>query len=141
MRERIRFFKVNERSVESFLTDLAVDGCVATSTQEQAFYSLLFFFEHVLGRDVRNINAIRSDRRKLVPTVIAESEVAAVLESMKGVHLLLAQLLYGTGMKIGECLRLRVMDLDLERMRIRVWNSKGNKSRFVPLPKRLGPAF
>ena len=112
------FESATERDVESFLTDLAVDGGVAASTQEQAFFALLFFFEHVLKREFRNINAMRSDRRKLVPTVMSEPEVAAVFENMTGVYQLMAQLLYGSGMRIGECLRLRVMDIDFDQKRM-----------------------
>ena len=128
------FEDVDEKNVESFLTDLAVDGGVAAATQEQAFYALVFFFEHVLRKDVRGINALRSDKRKLVPTVMTKKEVSNVLLNLDGPYLLMAQLLYGTGMRIGECLRLRVMDIDFGNQRIRVWNSKGSKSRFVPLP-------
>ena len=133
------FEDVDEKNVESFLTDLAVDGGVAAATQEQAFYALVFFFEHVLRKDVRGINALRSDKRKLVPTVMTKDEVGNVLSNLDGPYLLMAQLLYGTGMRIGECLRLRVMDIDFGNQRIRVWNSKGSKSRFVPLPARAVP--
>ena len=133
------FNNINKEDVQAFLTDLAVDGCVASSTQDQAYFGLLFFFEHVLKKDIRGIDAIRSDRKKLVPTVMSKREVTGVLSEMKGTYSLMAQLLYGTGMRISECLRLRVLDVDFDQSRIRVWNSKGSKSRFVPLPKSLVP--
>ena len=133
------FEAVGSRDVESFLTDLAVDGGVAASTQEQAFYGLLFLFEHVLKVDIRDVNAMRSDRPKLVPTVLSKNEIARVLPRLTGVYALMAQLLYGCGIRISECLRLRVMDFDFDQMQIRIYNSKGNKSRFVPLPRYLVP--
>ena len=133
------FDDLGATDVESFLTDLAVDGGVAAATQEQAFYGLLFLFEQVLKKDIRSVNAMRSDKPKLVPTVMSKPEVLRALLVMKGVYLLIAQLLYGTGMRISECLRLRVMDIDFDLLQIRVWNSKGNKSRYVPLPRHLVP--
>ncbi len=133
------FERIGSTDVESFLTDLAVDGGVAASTQEQAFYGLLFLFEHVLKVDIRGINAMRSDKPKLVPTVLSKQEVARVLPAMTGVYALMASLLYGCGMRISECLRLRVMDIDFDQMQIRISNSKGNKSRYVPLPRYLVP--
>jgi len=133
------FEKIGSSDVESFLTDLAVDGGVAAATQEQAFYGLLFLFEHVLKVDIRGINAMRSDKPKLVPTVLSKQEVARVLPALTGVYALMAALLYGCGMRISECLRLRVMDIDFDQMQIRIHNSKGNKSRYAPLPRYLVP--
>ena len=133
------FDAIGSADVEAFLTDLAVDGGVAASTQDQAFYGLLFLFEHVLKVDLRGINAMRSDKPKLVPTVLSKQEVARLLPAMTGVYSLMAQLLYGCGMRISECLRIRVMDIDFDQMQLRVYNSKGNKSRFVPLPRYLVP--
>ena len=86
-------------------------------------------FEHVLQKDVRGVNAMRSDKKRLVPTVMSKPEVSRVFPVMTGMYLLIAQLLYGCGMRISECLRLRVMDIDFDQLQIRVWNSKGNKSR------------
>ena len=129
------FDDVTGADVESHLTDLAVDGNVAISTQDQAFYALLFLFTHVFHRDIGRIEAIRSNRGKQIPTVMSTSEVAGVLSHLRGVHLLIAQLLYGCGMRISEALRLRVKDIDFDRMLIEVHNSKGGKSRFVPLPQ------
>ena len=131
----VDFEDLGAKDIESFLTDLAVDGNVSASTQSQAFYGLLFLFTHVLKKDVQGIDAIRATKPKLVPTVMSQREVAAVLGEMRGVYSLISKLLYGSGMRISECLRLRVMDIDFDLMQIRVYGSKGKKSRYVPLPK------
>ena len=133
------FQTIGSADVEAFLTDLAVDGGVAASTQEQAFYALLFLFQNVLKKEIRGIHALRSDKPRLVPTVFSKSEVPRLLTEMKGVYRLMAELMYGGGLRIGECLRLRVMDFDFDQMLVRVCCSKGNKSRFVPLPEYLVP--
>lgn len=128
------FSAIGPTDVEAFLTDLAVDGNVSPSTQDQAFYALLFLFEHVLKRDLGSVNAIRSGKPKRIPSVLSEPEVTALLGHLSGVHLLIAQLLYGCGLRIGECLRLRVKDIRFDLMRIEIHDSKGGKSRLVPLP-------
>lgn len=128
------FSEIGPTDVEAFLTDLAVDGNVSPSTQDQAFYALLFLFEHVLKRDLGSVNAIRSGKPKRIPSVLSEPEVTALLGHLSGVHLLIAQLLYGCGLRIGECLRLRVKDIRFDLMRIEIHDSKGGKSRLVPLP-------
>ena len=133
------FDPMQSLDVESFLTDLAVDGNVAANTQEQAYFGLLFLFDHVLKKDIRGVNALRSDKPKLVPTVLSPNEVSLLLGTMNGTYLLMGQLLYGCGIRISECLRLRVMDIDFDRKRIRIFNSKGSKSRYVPLPNKLVP--
>ncbi len=131
------FADIGPADVESYLTDLAVDGDVAASTQDQAFYSFLFLFEHVLKRDLGAVNALRSGKPKRIPSVLSEAEVTGVLGHLGGIHLLISQLLYGCGMRIGECLRLRVKDIRFDLMQIEVHDSKGGKSRLVPLPIRL----
>jgi len=131
------FADIGPADVESYLTDLAVDGDVAASTQDQAFYSFLFLFEHVLKRDLGAVNALRSGKPKRIPSVLSEAEVTGVLGHLGGTHLLISQLLYGCGMRIGECLRLRVKDIRFDLMQIEVHDSKGGKSRLVPLPIRL----
>lgn len=131
------FESIGESEVQNFLTDLAVDGGVAGSTQEQAFFALLLLYKDTLERPLEKINAIRADKPTLVPTVMSREEVQTVFDGLRGDYQLIAQLLYGTGMRISECLRLRMMDFDFERSLIRVFKSKGNKSRLVPLPRSL----
>ena len=93
--------------------------------------------EQVLKRPLGAIDALRASKPVLVPTVMSKPEVSRVLAALSGIYLLIAQLLYGCGMRISECLRLRVLDIDFDLMRIRIYNSKGSKSRLVPLPKQL----
>ncbi len=131
------FARVGTRDVEAYLTDLAVDGDVAASTQNQAFHAVLKFFELVLKRDVGTVNALRSTKGPRLPSVLSEKEVRAVLDELTGIHLLIGQLLYGCGMRIKECLRLRVKDINFEQGWIEVHRSKGDKSRFVPLPQSV----
>tara|TARA_R110002049_G_scaffold47902_3_gene138505 strand:- start:19471 stop:21141 length:1671 start_codon:yes stop_codon:yes gene_type:complete len=131
------FASIGGRDVEAHLTDLAVDGDVAPSTQNQAFYALLFLFEHVFKRDFGKINAIRSTKGPRIPSVMSQREVRLVLGQLTGVYALIGQLLYGCGMRISESLRLRVKDVDFDMMYIEVHRSKGDKSRLVPLPKHL----
>ena len=119
------------------MTDLAVDGDVAPSTQNQSFYALQYFFENVLKRHLGDIDATRSTKAKRIPTVMSKSEVGRVLSFLSGIYLLIGQLLYGCGMRISECLRLRVKDIDFDQMLIEIHNSKGDKSRFVPLPRQM----
>lgn len=133
----VDFEGIGGPDVEAHLTDLAVDGDVAPSTQNQAFHALLFLFEHVLKRDFGKINALRSTKAPRIPSVMSKSEVTQVLSRLRGTYSLIGQLLYGCGMRISECLRLRVKDVDFDRMLIAIHHSKGDKSRLVPLPRKL----
>ncbi|WP_233215835.1 integron integrase [Rhodopirellula bahusiensis] len=129
------FDQISAADIEDHLTNLAVDGDVAVSTQNRAFYALLYLFEHVLKRKMGEVNAIRASKGKQVPTVLSELEIGTIFSRLKGVHLVIAQLLYGSGMRISEALRLRMKDLDFDRRVIEVHNSKGDKSRLVPMPE------
>ena len=131
-------YKTVQRSdVESFLTDLVVDGNVAASTQDQAFFSLSFFFEHVLKQPMHDLHSIRSLKPKLRPTVMSKDEVRRVFDELSGTYELVTKLMYGTGMRISEVLRLRMKDLDFDQRQIAIHNSKGSKSRLVPMPETL----
>ena len=93
------FQGIGAAEVEAHLTDLAVDGDVAPSTQNRAYYALQYLFEHVLKRDFGEINALRSTKAPRIPTVISKSEVIRVLSFLTGIYLLIGQLLYGCGMR------------------------------------------
>jgi integron integrase len=127
--------------VEAFLSDLAVNGRVAASTQNQALSALLFLYREVL--EVRlpwldNITRAKPSQR--LPVVLTPAEVRAVLERMDGVHGLMARLLYGTGMRLMECVRLRVKDVDFGRNEVLIRDGKGAKDRVTMLPAALaGP--
>ncbi|MCO8123879.1 integron integrase [Stieleria sp. TO1_6] len=131
------FANIDGGDVESHLTDLAVDGNVAPSTQNQAFHALLFLFEHVLNRDIGRIQAIRASKGKQIPTVMSVNEIESIFGNLRGVYLVIAKLLYGCGLRISEALRLRVKDIDFDNLLIEIHQSKGGKSRIVPLPKDL----
>jgi integron integrase len=122
-------------NVEAFLTHLAVVGKVSASTQNQALSALLFLYKDVLLIDLPWLdNVIRAKRPQRLPVVLSRNEVREVLVRMKGIYSLLANLLYGTGMRIMECVRLRVMDVDFDRYEILVRDGKGGKDRVTMLP-------
>ena len=124
--------------VEAFLSHLAVDRHVSSSTQNQAKAALLFLYKSVLGVDLPWLDAVvqaRAARR--LPVVLTLGEVRALLDQMDGQMGLVAQLLYGTGMRLMEGLRLRVKDLEFHRLEVIVREGKGNKDRVTMLPERL----
>jgi integrase len=130
------------KHVEAFLTTLAVSGRVAPSTQNQALAALLFLYREVLGQDLPWMDDIvRAKRSRRAPVVLTPSEVRAVLDRIEGRAWVMAALLYGTGMRLMECLRLRVHDVDFQRNEITVRDGKGGKDRRVPLPNRLRDAL
>jgi integron integrase len=121
--------------IEAFLTHLAVAGKVSASTQNQALSALLFLYKEVLRIDMPWLDTIvRAKRPQRLPVVLSRSEVREVLVRMQGVYGLLANLLYGTGMRIMECVRLRVKDVDFDRGEILVRDGKGGKDRVTMLP-------
>lgn len=124
--------------VERFLSTLATDGKVAASTQSQALSALLFLYREVLGLQLPWMeNVVRAKRPQKVPTVLSVMETQRLLASMEGRPWLLASLLYGTGMRLLECLRLRVKDIDFSRHEITIREGKGGKDRRTVLPRAL----
>lgn len=130
--------EMSEPEVEAFLTHLAVEGQVAASTQNQALAALLFLYNVVLERPLKErIDASRAKRPDRIPVVLSRDEVRAVLSHLTGNHHLMASLLYGSGLRLMECLRLRVKDVDFGQNHIVVRDGKGQKDRVVPLPTTL----
>lgn len=128
--------------VEAFLTGLAVEGRVAASTQNQALAAILFLYRHVLGVKLAWMDdVVRAKRPLRLPTVLSQSEVRALLVHMEGRMAVLAQLLYGTGMRLMEGVRLRVKDVDFERRELTVREGKGGKDRRTVLPGSLVPVL
>ena len=124
--------------VEAFLTDLAVNGGVSSSTQNQALSALLFLYREVLEILLPWLdNVTRAKPSKRLPVVLTPAEVRAVLERMDGVYGLMGRLLYGTGMRLMECVRLRVKDVDFGRNEILIREGKGAKDRVTMLPAAL----
>lgn len=124
--------------LELFLTDLAVKGRVSASTQNQALNAIVFLYRDVLEVELGRLEAVRARRPKRLPTVLAPEEVALVLariEGAAGVLALMARLLYGCGLRLMECCRLRVKDIDVLRGQIIVRHGKGGKDRIVMLPR------
>jgi integrase len=121
--------------INAFLTDLAVAGHVSASTQNQAFSALLFLYQKVLDVDPGRIaGVVRAVRPKRLPVVLTREEVRRVIEQLDGTFALMARLLYGSGLRLLECLRLRVKDIDLGRGEITVRQGKGDKDRRTMLP-------
>ena len=130
--------EMGAREVESFLTHLAVVGNVAAATQNQALSALLFLYREVLGQDLPWLDqVVRAKRPARLPVVLSRHEVARVLERMEGVQGLMARLLYGTGMRLMECVRLRVKDVDFDRGEVLIRDGKGAKDRVTMLPASL----
>jgi integron integrase len=128
--------------VEQFLTHLAVAGKVAASTQNQAKSALLFLYKEVLALELPWLDNIEQAKvPKRLPVVLNRDEVQAVLSRLSGTHWLISSLLYGSGMRIMECLRLRVKDVDFKRCEILIRDGKGFKDRVTMLPGSLAASL
>lgn len=124
--------------VFSFLEYLALRRKVASSTQNQALNALVFLFEKVLKQPLGDLGPFaRAKRPKRLPVVLSRSEISRLLDMMEGTFGLMAQLMYGTGMRLMEAVRLRVQDVDYDYSQVVVRNAKGDKDRVVPLPQTL----
>lgn len=124
--------------VVSFLETLAVQGNVAASTQNQALNALMFFYSQALEQPLGDLGSfIRAKRPQRLPVVLTRGEVLRLLDQMEGTYRLMASLLYGTGMRLMECLRLRIKDVDFAYRQIVVRDGKGQKDRVTPLPDKL----
>ena len=129
-----------EPRIEAFLTHLAVNRNVAPATQNQAMNALVFLYKRVLDQSMDgSINAIRADRKVNIPVVMTREEVAAVLSLLNGTPQLVAKLLYGSGLRIMEAIRLRVKDVDFGLKQITVRSGKGDKDRITTFPLSLTP--
>ncbi len=132
--------------VEQFLTHLAVAGNVSASTQNQALGALLFLYRDVLQMDIGLLDAVRARRPVRMPTVLSQTEVREFLDAVDQLpstepYGLMARLMYGAGLRLMECCRLRMKDVDVQRGQIVVRQGKGNKDRFVMLPVSLKDAM
>jgi site-specific recombinase XerD len=120
--------------VERFLTHLAVDRRVSASTQNQALNALVFLYRAVLRMDLGDFSAVRAVRRRHLPTVLSRAKVGALLDRLEAYsrqepYALMGRLLYGSGLRLMECCRLRMKDVDLERGQLTVRGGKGDKDR------------
>ena len=124
--------------IEAFLTHLAVDLNVAASTQNQALSALLFLYRHVLNLNFNQpIRPVRAKRPERLPVVMTHAETLRVLTALAGTEQLMAKVLYGAGLRLMECVRLRVKDIDFAQHQIVVRAGKGDKDRVTMLPESL----
>jgi integron integrase len=134
--------EMGAREVEAFLTMLAVERKVSASTHNQALSAILFLYREVLAIKLPWLDDIgRPQQKRRIPSVLTQNETAGLLAQMQGETALLARLLYGTGMRLMESLRLRIKDVDFDRHVIIVREAKGGKDRVVMLPRSLAPAL
>ncbi|MGD9787956.1 MAG: integron integrase [Sulfuricellaceae bacterium] len=130
--------ELGAKEVTAFLSHLAVEGNVASATQNQALAALLFLYRQVLEMDLPWLKDIERPRKpKRLPAVLNKGEINRLFSRLEGTHGLMARLLYGTGMRLMECARLRVKDVDFERREILVREGKGAKDRVTMLPASL----
>ena len=129
---------IDADDIQSYLNYLAEERKVAASTQNQALNAIVFFFKEVLKRDPGDFSDfVRAKRPTHVPEVLTRSEVESLLDAMSGVNQLMAGLLYGAGLRLMECIRLRVKDIDFEARHLTVRDGKGRKDRITMLPERF----
>jgi integron integrase len=125
-----------EREVAAFLTHLATERKVSSATQNQALAALLFLYRYVLNQPLGLVNGVeRAKTPRRLPVVLSAGEIRAVLRELRGASRLCALLMYGSGLRVSECVALRVKDVDFERCEILVRGGKGGKDRSVPLPR------
>jgi len=130
--------RFSEPEVASFLEHLVIKRKVAKATQSQALNALVFFFAKVLEKPLGEIGAYKqSTRPQRIPTVLSGDEVIRLFAKISGLQGFMARLMYGTGMRLTECIRLRVLDLDFAYKQIIVRDAKGKKDRAVPIPDKL----
>ena len=130
--------QMGEAEVAAFLTHLAVEGGVASSTQNQALNALVFLYKRVLGRPLGEcVGIVYAKRPQRIPLVLTPAEVGRILANLKGVYWLIGCLQYGSGLRLLESIRLRVKDLDFDHRALLVRDGKGAKDRVVTLPDEL----
>lgn len=130
---------LGRQEIEAYLTHLAVTRRVSPSTQNLAFQSILFLYREILGITIDGVDALRAKRPQRIPTVLSRQEVAELLQHLTGQPKLIAMLLYGCGLRIGEALHLRVKDVDFGNEQLLIRAAKGAKDRVVQLPQAVLP--
>lgn len=129
-----------EKKIEAFLTWLAVERCVAPSTQTQALNALIFLYKTVLKISLRDrIDAVRARKKENIPVVLTREEVRNIIRDMEGTPQIVVKLLYGCGLRISEAIRLRTKDIDYTMKHLVVRSGKGNKDRITTFPETMIP--
>ncbi len=131
--------EMGKNEIEQYLTSLAVKNRVSPTTQNQAFSAILFLYREVLGTDMSDwdIQALRAQERKHIPTVLTKEEVREIIFGTNGIYNLMTSLMYGCGLRMSEILNLRIKDIDFGFDKIYIWDSKSLCDRTLPLPKKL----
>ena len=130
--------KLGELEIKEFLNWLATERNVSASTQNQALCAILFLYKNVLKREIEWVNNIKwAKRPKKLPVVFSRSEIHRIIPLLKDVHWLIANVLYGSGLRLNECISLRIQDIDFDYSQIIVRNAKGLKERVTILPEAL----
>ena len=123
--------------IERFLNHLAVNREVSAATQNQALCAIVFLYRYIIKRDISDLAYSFTKSDKTMPTVLTHEEAKSIIENLRGVHKLIASILYGCGLKINEALNLRVKDIDLKNSTVFVFRGKGRKDRYILLPNSL----
>lgn len=123
--------------VAAYITHLAVDKNYSGATQDQALHALLFMYEHVVGKKLEHIDFLRSKKSKRIPDVLTQDEVKKILGRLRGVYYIIGRLLYGSGMRLMECMRLRVKDVNFETQTVIIHDPKNNEDRVTVLPSSV----
>ena len=132
--------EVSETDVKNFLTYLAVQRGLAASTQKQAFIALLYLFRNILFKKISNLtDVVRSSHYKKLPLVLSKIEIQSIIAHMNGIYKTMVEIIYGGGLRLSECLSLRIKDIDFQRRCITIRSGKGNKDRQTLLPQTVIP--
>lgn len=132
---------VDVSEIQAYLTHLAVKMHVSANTQKVALNAVIYLFQKFLRREVGNLGFKLATKQRSIPTVLSVGEVAEILRYLEGRNKLIIQLLYGSGLRVSECLRLRIMDIDLQRFSLTVFDGKGRKDRVTLLSTQLKSAL
>jgi len=128
---------VDQKDVKAFLTYLAVEKSVAISTQKQSFNAILFLFRHILDKKILNLDSVTKSRiKRRLPLVLSQTEIIKIIEHLKNPYKLMAEIIYGGGLRLSECLNLRIKDIDFENNILTIRSGKGDKDRQTLLSKK-----
>lgn len=133
--------KMGNQEIERFLNHLAMNRQVSPATQNQALCAIIFLYRYVIKKEIRGLSYSFTKKDYVMPTVLSHQEAKRIIDNMSGIHKLIASILYGSGLRINEALRLRVKDIDLEHNMVFVFRGKGRKDRYSLLPKSLHEAI
>lgn len=130
---------MGKKEIEEYLTYLAKNQNVSPTTQNQAFYAIIFLYEQVLNISLKdeNIKALRAQERKHIPVVLTIDEVKSIILNMKGIYQLIVKLMYGCGLRMKEVQNIRIKDIDFGFDKLYIWDSKSLKDRTLPLPLKI----